>query len=462
MVGKTLLAVYAGKLTARASRLTGRGGTTLPGRVARRLDPGILRHLAAQPRRGVVMVTGTNGKTTTSRMLSHVLARQGWHIVHNRQGANLLMGLTAAFVAAADPLGRIRADLALLEVDEATVPLAAPEVRPRILLVTNFFRDQLDRYGELATTVSLVEQGLASLAPKGIAVLNADDPLVAALGAASDRPPLYYGVEAALPAETADASPLDITTCLRCGTRLEYSQRFYAHLGRYTCPGCGLTRPDPQVRLSGYRPSGDGADLEITGRKGVYRFRLPLPGLYNAINALAAVAAGETLGLSSTALCALQDFTTGFGRMQKIPVGARHLALALVKNPTGFNQVLQTIARDEGPKGILFVINDRHADGTDVSWLWDVDLESVAQAAGDRLPVWASGIRAEDMAVRLKYAGFPPERIGLVREPEEAITRGLEGVAEGGTLYLLPTYTALLGVTEILAKRGLGKQFWRE
>lgn len=459
------VAVAAGRLAGGLSRLLGRGGSTLPGEVARRLDPAVLVKLARRHPRGNILVTGTNGKTTTARLLANVLGAAGCSVAHNRSGANLIWGVTTAFLQGAGS-GRPR-DLGLAEVDEGNVPRVAGEIRPRAVVVTNFFRDQLDRYGELQHTVDLVRGGLEEMAPGGVAVLNADDPRVAALGEGLAREVVYYGIDAAGDGDGGAAQAADARHCVSCGHPYAYTVVRYAHLGDYHCPACGRRRPRPQVAVTEIEAGDGGSRLRIATPAGEVWARLPLPGLYNAYNAAAAAAAAFALGLPLQAVTqGLETAVASFGRMEVIPVKGRELVIALVKNPAGFNQVIETVLADRGgDKRLLIAINDLKADGTDVSWLWDVDFERLAARADEFAFLGTAGIRAEEMALRLKYAGVPAERLAAGGDPparplEGALAAALAATPEGGRLWLLPTYTALMEARRALHRQGAALPFW--
>jgi UDP-N-acetylmuramyl tripeptide synthase len=462
-----LASLWLGKGLIGLLRLLRHGGSHVPGRAALALDPAILRRLGRRTAHGCTVVSGTNGKTTTAAMLAAALRAHGWSVTHNRSGANLVGGVAAAFVEAARMGGRGR-DVAVVEVDEATMPAVARSLLPRVGVVTNFFRDQLDRYGELASAVTMVRDGLAAMPAGGAAVLNADDPLVASLGGADHLQVIYYGIE--LPAGdaglgTASGAPGDVPRCLRCGGSLEYSQRFYAHLGRYACSRCGARRPEPQVALRSYAPLGTrGAQLSIATPAGPLEFRLGLRGLYNVYNALAAGAAALVLGLApGTVAAALEGFSSSFGRMESIAVDGREAFLALVKNPVGFREVLRTVLEDPSPrKALLLALNDNYADGTDVSWVWDVDFEQLGARSAEVEACVVSGLRADDLALRLKYAGVPAGKVEVEGDLAAAFDAGLRHVPPGGTLYVLPTYTAMLGLRQVVSRRGLTRQFWEE
>ncbi|MBX6378281.1 MAG: DUF1727 domain-containing protein, partial [Clostridia bacterium] len=471
------VALWSGRGALAGLRLAGRGGSTLPGRVALAVDPALVRKLAARVRTGSVLVTGTNGKTTTARILAGVFVRCGYRLAYNRAGANLLAGVAAALVEAVGWSGRLP-DLVVAEVDEATVPAAAADLRPRVLVVTNFFRDQLDRYGELDRAVAAVGEGLRHLQPAGAAVLNADDPRVAALGSGLPRRILYYGVEWRGLLGRRPEGP-DVPLCPTCAVPFRYEGAVYAHLGHYACPRCGAARPRPAVALVGVEPAeggspnedalpganrppaGAGTCLLVATPAGLVRAALPLPGLYNLYNALAAVAGAVALGLPPADIAGGLGETTGaFGRMERLRADGRTVVVGLAKNPVGMSEVLRAVLAERRlEEGLLVAINDRTADGTDVSWLWDVDCEQLAAA---RLPfVVASGTRAEDMAVRLKYAGVDPAAILVERDIGAAFDVAVGRTPSGRTLFVVPTYTALLEFRRLMAKRRYAPAFWK-
>ncbi|MBX0327426.1 MurT ligase domain-containing protein [Oscillochloris sp. ZM17-4] len=462
----TPLAVALGKVAGQLSRRLGQGGgTTLPGALARRIAPDILRDLSAGLPHGALLISGTNGKTTTSRMISEILTASGERVLHNRAGANLIAGLTATAVADASWAGRLRASIGLFETDEAALPQAVAEVRPRLVLIHNLFRDQLDRYGEVDTVAATWRAALADLPPDATLVLNADDPAVADLGRDLAARVVYYGLDDARHAAGAGAHIADSQFCRRCGARYTFSLAFYAHIGHYSCPRCGHARPDPDVRLARLELQGTaGSRSYITYPGGAMELDLPLPGLYNALNALAACAAATSLGVAPRVVRgALEQFSAAFGRIERLSAGpgGAPMLIALIKNPVGATETVRMlIGESAAAEGLhlLIAINDRYADGTDVSWLWDAEFESLAGAAR----VTVSGTRADDMAVRLKYAGLPEGRIHIAPELPAAVDAALAGLPAGATLFLLPTYTAMLELREDLAARGWVRQFWEE
>ena len=449
---RLVLAVWAGKLAMWLSRILGRGsGSSLPGVVALRVYPGVLAQLADQIREGIILVTGTNGKTTTSNMLADIMAGEGARVVDNRKGANLITGVTASLVRSASLSGRLTKDWAVLEVDEAAFPGVYGQVNPQIVVVTNFFRDQLDRYGELDTTVRLVREAVAG--QKGVQlVLNADDPLVAGFARVAKMVPVYYGLGPHRDTAAAVTGAKEARFCPQCGDELSYRYYHYSQLGDYTCNHCGFARPLPHLEVV------DAFDhLDTTGGTVVYqgvktKMVLPTGGLHNLYNAMAALTAAAVTGVSPTeGVEHLREYSVATGRMERFVHRGRPVLLNLVKNPAGFNRGLAMMAKATGGRDVLIAINDNDADGRDVSWLWDVDFEILGQEHAAYNYFICAGQRGGDMAVRLKYAGVPVEKIQLEGDLEQAVELALAGGGE--RVFLLATYTALWPVEKYLHKR---------
>ncbi len=437
----------------------------MPGVVARRVDPRVLTKLSERLPLGSAAITGTNGKTTTTRMVSKILQTAGIGAVNNSTGANLVTGVTAALVSDSWLDGTPRSEMGLFEVDEASVPKVAAEAEIQILAVLNLFRDQLDRYGELAYTGKVIASAFADLPPNGAVVLNADDPLVASLGRSAKRP-VFYGVDEPALDTGRLQHVADSKDCPVCGTALVYETVYMGHVGVYDCPRGDFSRPEPAYRASRVRLRGaKGSEFLLSTPKGGTEVKVGLPGLYNLYNALAAAAvAGEAgVGLAEISR-GLQAFGGAFGRVERVKAGDREAFLLLIKNPVGFNEILRTFVTTAEARNVLIAINDNDADGRDVSWLWDVDFEMLADASAegktDATPFTVSGIRAEDMAVRLKYAELPVGRI--IPDREEAIKSALAATPPGETLYVLPTYTAMLEIRHTLSEMGYTHPFWEE
>ena len=430
------------------SRRTGRGGTSLPGKVLLRLEPHAIGALAARLPNGSAVISATNGKTTTSAMVAAILERTGARLVHNRTGANMAGGVASALLQG-------RGDTGLFEVDEFWLDRVVPELKPRALLLANLFRDQLDRYGEL----EIIADRWAALLDRAAGtalVLNADDPAVADLGRDRDRV-TYFGVQ-----DTGVALPglphaTDAKHCRRCGRPYVYDAVLLGHLGHYHCPTGDSVRPEPQVAAGDVRLDGiRAARFTLTTPRGSADVAIALPGLYNVYNALGAAALALELGAT------LEDVTAGlgavapaFGRAETVSLGGRELSILLVKNPAGANEVVRTLALEPGEHDLLGVLNDRTADGRDVSWVWDADFELLAPHVRNAV---CSGTRAPELALRLKYAGVPVERIAVETDLDRALDRA---VALGdGRLFAIPTYTAMLELRERLVDRGAAASSW--
>jgi len=455
-LGPKLVAARAvGALARRAGR---GGGTSLPGKVLIRLEPEAISELASRLPRGSVIVSATNGKTTSTAMIASVLERAGVSVVHNRAGANMAGGVASTLLAATRTGGRIEGELGLFEVDEFWLSAMTEQLGPRAILLANLFRDQLDRYGELETIADRWAGVLAGPAGGAKLVLNADDPLIADLG--RDLPGVtYFGVQddsMAIP-EMQHAS--DSKHCRRCGTAYAYEAIYLGHLGRYRCPGCGQERPAPTVRAEHIRLHGTrGSTFTLRTPAGSAELELPLPGLYNVYNAVGACALCLALDIPLAEIVAgLEAVTAAFGRAETIRVGERELSILLVKNPAGANEILRTLTLEDGELDVLAILNDRTADGRDVSWVWDADYEILA---GRVRRVTCAGTRAAELALRLKYAGVPKDRLHVVPSLSDALDAALAD-ALGGHLFALPTYTALLELRDELAARGSAPPFWR-
>jgi lipid II isoglutaminyl synthase (glutamine-hydrolysing) len=446
------------RLLARLARATSRrvgrtGGTTAPGRMLLKASPRALARMSTELEAGSVLVSATNGKTTTAAMIAAALERSGRPIVHNRAGSNMSWGVATALLDA----GRERGQLGLFEVDEAWLPAVAHDVDPRLLLLSNLFRDQLDRYGELELLADRWAQLITGLDGRARFVLNADDPLVADLG--RERSGVtYFGVEDDSQALPGMQHAADSKHCRNCGHAYEYEAIYLGHLGRYRCPNCGRTRPEPQVAATQVELQGmRGSRFTLRTPEGELPVRLPLPGLYNVYNAVAAAATVLELRVPLATIGeALEGFGGAFGRVEMIPIDGRQLSILLIKNPAGANEVLRTLILEEGELDLWIALNDNIADGRDISWIWDADFEVLA---GRVRRVTCSGTRAEEMALRLKYAGIDVQ-LDVGRDLADSLDRAL-GKAAGERVYALPTYTALLELRDLLADRGLAKR-WSE
>lgn len=514
------LAVVAGRAAGALSRRLGLGGgTSIVGLVAQRLYPGIVGDLARELEHGSVVVTGTNGKTTTSGLIATILRGTGLRVWHNREGSNLMGGLASTLVKQALPTGHLREKgqaISIFEVDEAVIPQAVQTITPRVLVLTNLFRDQLDRYGEVDSVAARWREAIANLPTSTILVLNADDPAIAYLGQSFKGRVLYFGIEdATLDANVQNGASeryqaIDTHTCPRCGGEYSYTLRFYSHMGHYTCTTCGLSRPEVDVQAVKVDSEGrlDRRRIEVVSPQGQREVIIPLPGLYNIYNALAAMTAALALEIAWEPIVAgIEQFKAAFGRGERVQMEGRTVRLLLAKNPTGFNEVLRTLFSVGIVRHVLFALNDNVADGRDVSWIWDVDFE---RAVGQTATLVVTGTRGLDLALRLKYAGVkqgdmtivtgPPlttrkaERAGQdmkkiarsrqARLPSlfhkkvqiiehqtyretphrysiaDALSMAVQQTPPGETLYIVPTYTALLEIHRELERRGVATHYW--
>ena len=407
--------------------------SVLPGEIARRIQPQLLQQLSHQVKRGVILIVGTNGKTTTSLLLRTMLERQGWCVSHNATGANLENGLMTALLESTNLLGQLAVDYAILEVDENVLSKVLPPIQPQLILCLNLFRDQLDRYGEVDTISQRWGQAIATLPPETVVIANADDPTLSHMSQQLPQHVLFFGLSE--PDQYLDEIPhaVDSIYCPSCGHPLEYQGVYLSHLGDFHCPSCGFSK----------------GQLALDSRK----WPQILIGLYNKYNTLAAVLAAQKLGIDeATIRDTIANFKAAFGRAEELEVNGKRVRILLSKNPVGMNETIRAVNQSAGQTTLL-VLNDRTPDGTDVSWIWDVDTEKLVERGGTLV---VSGDRVYDMALRLRYSQYDCNN-GLhliVKEDlRDAIATALEQTPSGETLYILPTYSAMLEVREVLTGR---------
>jgi lipid II isoglutaminyl synthase (glutamine-hydrolysing) len=444
--------IAAARAAGTLSRLTGTGGgTTFPGKLLSKLDPDAVDRLAARLPRGSVLVSATNGKTTTAAMVAEILSPR-IRLAHNRAGANLLSGVASAL------LSERGAELGLFEVDEAALPEVARRVRPRAVSLGNLFRDQLDRYGELEHVAEGWRRAVRELDPSAWVVANADDPQVGDLARDRKRR-LLFGLDDPRHSSPTLQHAADSKWCLVCGTPYDYAAAYVGHLGDYRCPACGHARPKPDVVAREIELAGlERVEFDLVAPQGTRRVRLPLPGLYNVYNALAAASLALALEASlDDVIAGIERFSAPFGRFERIAIGDRTLVVLLVKNPAGANEALRTLLTGGTPPLVLAALNDEIADGRDVSWIWDVDFEPFL-ARLERIVV--TGGRADELALRCKYGGLDESAIEVEPDLARALDRALELTPEGGELVALPTYTAMLALQGIVAERGHARPYW--
>jgi lipid II isoglutaminyl synthase (glutamine-hydrolysing) len=440
----------------------------VPGVTALAIDSGILGGLAAGISHGAVLVTGTNGKGTTCRMLGGMMRASGLRPILNHEGSNQPTGLVTTLLAHASPLGHLPADdqvIGLFEVDEGSLPEILPQVRPSALVFTNIFRDQMDRYLELGCIIRRWEHALRALPADATLVLNADDPRLACLASELENPRVYYGLQDLAQGRGVDHTS-DFPRCPRCAGELAYSCVFYAHLGHWACLQCGLARPAPDVRVAKIDLIGPTSSrLQLTTPAGEEVLELALPGLHNAYNTAAAAAAAVACQLPPGALSAVEDVTTGFFGMERVRIDGREVHLVLAKNPNGYTEVLRALLGDGHPKHMLLGLNDRASDQQpDVSWIWDIDFESLRGLVPAAV---LSGNRATDLAVRLKYAGWigpeaGPDATDIAVEPDplRALRLALDRTPVRQPLWVVSTSVVLWQIRSWLRRQGYVGALW--
>ena len=407
--------------------------SVLPGSIARRIEPRLLQLLSQQVKNGVILIAGTNGKTTTALLLCTILERKGYRIAHNSTGANLENGLISALLETTTLLGTLNVDYAILEVDENIVPRVLTPLQPRIILCLNLFRDQLDRYGEVDTISKRWTKVISTLPAETVVIPNADDPTLSNLGQQLPQRVLFFGLNE--PEHYLEAIPhaVDSIYCPKCGHSLDYKGVYLSHLGDFTCPKCGFSKSKPTLESSEWSQI--------------------LVGLYNKYNTLAAATAAIELGVDeATIRDTINNFQAAFGRAEDLIINGKRVRILLSKNPVGTNETIRVVTQSTD-KTTLLVLNDRTPDGTDVSWIWDVDTEKLVERGGTLV---VSGDRVYDMALRLRYSQKSCEsRLNLIVEEDlrQAIATALEHTPENETLHILPTYSAMLEVREVLTGR---------
>ena len=461
------IAVATGKATAGLLHALGHHATTLPGKVALAACPGLLGELSRDM--DVVLVSGTNGKTTTTHLIAGMCSGAGRRVLTNSGGANMTAGLAAAFVADCGRGGRPQSQVAVLECDEAYVRTAAAALQPQAIVVTNLFRDQLDRWGEVSHIRDVLRAGLDA-APGAVAVLDADDSLVASLAKGHDAARVrFFGLGEAFAAGGAAAGeggavpvPLEGIVCPDCGDAFDFAWRTYGHLGAFRCPTCGFTRPVPDVEaVAPLAGDAESVTVEVRVDGAPQQLHLALPGTFNLYNGLAALACARVLGIdAASAAQALAGIDSSFGRMESFACSDTPVRMILVKNPVGLDRALDYLAEADYPR-VFFGLNDKTGDGTDISWIWDADLEDFfAGESAKPQVIGVFGTRAEDMALRLKYAGTDMARVTLLREESAHRTSADEYrpvvdsiAADPSPVCILANYTAMYDLRSLLGAR---------
>lgn len=456
---KLIVAIVVGKIISRFTRLTGGGATAAPGLYALKIDRNLVKKLSKKIEHGSIIVSGTNGKTTTARLIYDILSTR-YKVIHNRQGSNLLRGIASTLISKSSIFGQVRANIALWEIDEATVPVAIENLSPKMIILLNLFRDQLDRYGEVDTIRQKWADTISKKSKNAVLILNADDPGISFLARSHKGQIIYFGVEDKKINLPSVSQVADIKHCLNCGASLNFSSILSAHLGHYNCPNCPIKRPKPDVSAQKLQFK---KDLSVSSQFSIFNSQLSisysLPGLYNVYNVLAATSIAHLLKFDHTLIAEkIKDFSSAFGRFQKVKVLEKNVIMFLIKNPTGANEVLRTISNTPN-LNILAILNDNFADGKDVSWIWDTHWEILA---GRTKRVGVSGIRKWDLANRLKYAQINLSKNSIYKDISYSIKATIKDLNNKDTLYILPTYTALLAVHKTLSKLDKGISKWHE
>ena len=457
---RSLLAILAAKAAFRINRLTGTGGTSLPGMVAQKIDKDILKKLVKNNfPRGVIVVTGTNGKTTTTKLIADILESNGISYVYNRTGSNMERGLITSVALESNITGRVSADVGLFEVDEAYMPKVCRAIQPNVILVSNLFRDQLDRFGELDKIARSFRNLVEELEATQL-VLNADDPLVASLGyeLESEKKVTYFGVGDYSGPKLEHDRTADSIFDPFTQEKLYYTQHYFSHLGKYRGKGGAFRRPKPDYQANNLKQKGI-ESIQFNINRSDDLVELKIPGIFNVYNAMGAFSAVKaSLNLEDDQITkAIAGSTAAFGRSEVLNYFGREALILLIKNPTGLNQIIQTYLLSENDRLLVFIINDSYADGRDISWLWDSALEDLAHYKGKIL---VGGSRADDMALRLKYAG----KKDVLAETNEAELLKLitKHTSKRSKLFILPTYTAMLSIrSQIVASDELQKEYWQ-
>ncbi|MBN1624757.1 MAG: DUF1727 domain-containing protein [Clostridia bacterium] len=454
----TFAAILSARITTFILRLIGRGGTSLPGRIALLFQKDLLGILSQKYK--VIAVTGTNGKTTTSRIIGSLLFEAGLDFFENKSGANLLPGIAASFAMDCSLLGKPGHRYAIIECDEAAFRTAAPKMQPAIVVITNLFRDQLDRYGEISHMLTKIKEGLLSC-PDSTVVFNSDDSLSYSISSSIKNSIITFGINES-PYGSDDDFISDAPYCIRCKGPYNYVYRTYGHLGDFYCSSCGYRRTPPDISAT---------DIEMNFERSTFTLHLynetlkvspSLPGAYNIYNVLAAVAAVSSFINDQTVLSVgISTFESGFGRMERVIINDFSLTMVLVKNPAGLNQVINFLSYDDSMKILVMILNDRFADGTDISWIWDANFEKLFSFSDRFSQIYLSGMRAEELKLRFKYAGYEPNMLHVEKDYKHLMEKIELDNKENLPVFVLPTYTAMFDFRKVIASKFRLKEFWK-
>ena len=452
---RAFFAIFLCKALRLFSRLVKRGGTAMPGQYALKVCPDLLKMLAKDVK--TVAITGTNGKTTSARMIEEAFANEGKSYFTNRSGANLITGITTEFVMNCTLGGRMKKEYAVIECDEAAAVRVFPQLKPQVIVVTNLFRDQLDRYGEVTHTLENIRNAISGT-PSSLLCLNADCSLTASLALDLPNKVRWFGIEKGASVSHEKTELSDASHCIRCKCEYEYDYISYGHLGGFRCPKCGYKRHAADFAVTDIVEQGISGSTVVMDMGGEKRIvSINLPAMYNIYNAVSSAAAITAMGMDTdAAVKALASFKCGFGRMEQFELGGG-TKMMLVKNPAGCNQVIDFLQNIKEKFILVICLNDRPADGKDISWIWDADFEGIAALSGRLQQVIVCGDRAEDMRVRVKYAGIGDSFIKTERDYAALVD---ELGRQTLPVFIMPTYTAMLELREQVIKCCGGSEFW--
>lgn len=454
---RVILACLVCRLVTFILHKMGRGATTLPGRVALKVKRNVLYDLSKNVK--VIIVTGTNGKTTSCRIIEEGLKTAGKTYFINKSGANLITGITASFIMNSTVTGKNKCEYAIVECDENAFREVSRYIRADVVLVTNVFRDQLDRYGEVTHTLNAIKESVKNL-PKAVVCLNADCSLTYSMSGEIPNKIITYGVNVPFDKNAGEPEISDAKYCIFCKHEYSYSYHTYGHLGGFECKNCGYKRVSPDFAVASVEELKPSYSLVVTDFNGDRNItKINIGGAYNVYNAVGCSAALSALGLNNnTIYTALENFNGAFGRMEQFESGDNKINVILVKNPAGFSQTMSFLKSIDDDFTLILSLNDNAADGRDISWIWDVDFNGIFKKSNVK-EIYVTGKRCYDMAIRVKYEGVGNREIKVIENEDYSKLVDI-ATGRGTDVYIVPTYTSMMTMRPVIAKRLGGKDFW--